>query len=162
MNPDIKLIFIMRDPLDRSWSAVNNALRKGRVRTPSPPGLLRWARKPNPMARSNYAATVKRLDAIFPASQLHYCFYDDLAAEPAKFIADILAFLGVGPIPPQAISARAVNVVARGKPIPVDFAMGLARDLLPSVAELCRRFDGPPLLWRSRYEKLLETHAPST
>ena len=31
MNSLIKLIFIMRDPVERSWSAVNNALRKGRL-----------------------------------------------------------------------------------------------------------------------------------
>ena len=29
MNDKIKLIFVMRDPVERAWSAVNNAAKKG-------------------------------------------------------------------------------------------------------------------------------------
>jgi hypothetical protein len=157
MNPNIKLILIMRDPIDRSWSAVNNAMKKGRVAQPSPERLLRWALRTNPMARSNYAASIKRLETIFPTANLYYCFFDDLAERPNEFIADVLSFLGVKEMETQATWSNAVNAVARGKPVPSEFAHGLAKELLPTVAELCERFDGPPQRWLARCEQILKS-----
>lgn len=155
MNPDIKLIFIMRDPVDRSWSAVNNAFKKGRVSRSLTEAAVEWARREGPMARSSYPETIRRLEGIFPRAQLHYCFFDDLAQRPADFVAAVLSFLDVEPTDSQMFPANAINAVVQGKPVPNEFARELARDLLPSVIDLCERFDGAPQKWRARYERLL-------
>ena len=39
--------------------------------------------------------TIKKIESVFPSSQLYFCFFDDLAAQPANFVAGILSFLGV-------------------------------------------------------------------
>ena len=157
MNSHIKLIFIMRDPVERSWSAVNNALRKGRLNGAlTVETALRRARQPRLRARSIYIDTIRRVESIFPVDQLHYCFFEDLAQRPTKFLSDILLFLGVASHDPSALlPAHAINVAARGKAIPAEFEHELAKDFLPSVLELCGRFDGPPQMWRERYEALI-------
>ena len=161
-NPKLKLIFIMRDPIERAWSAVNNALKKGRLdEALTVEAALERARRPHPLARSAYIDTIRRVESIFPPEQLHCCFFDDLAQRPASFVSDILSFLGVTPDDPSALlPANAVNVAARGKTMPVEFKRELARDLLPSVIEMCKRFDGPPHKWRDQYEALLTTNCP--
>jgi hypothetical protein len=157
MTSEIKLIFVMRDPVERAWSAVNNALKKGFVDgAPTVAKLIERARAPGTAARSAYADTIKRLEAVFPNKQIHYYFFDDLRDRPEAFTSRLFSFLDVEPRPsgPGQLPPAA-NVVAGSRPIPLEFSRELARDYLPSVRELCQRLEGPPQKWCERYEKLL-------
>lgn len=155
LNDKVKLIFVMRDPVERAWSAVNNAAKKG-VDASTVEKSIKRARESGAAARSAYADTIRRLEAVFPASQIHYCFFEDLRDRPEALTSDLFSFLGVAPVPPTPVQLpRAVNVAAGSKPIPAEFSRTMARDYLPMVGDLCRRFDGPPHRWRTRYETLL-------
>jgi hypothetical protein len=155
MNDKIKLIFVMRDPVERAWSAVNNAAKKG-VDASTVEKSIKRARESGAAARSAYADTIRRLEAVFPASQIHYCFFEDLRDRPEALTSDLFSFLGVAPVPPTPVELpQAVNVAAGSKPIPPEFSRTMARDYLPMVGDLCQRFDGPPHRWRARYETLL-------
>jgi hypothetical protein len=156
MNDTIKLIFVMRDPVERAWSAVNNAAKKGTDASTVEKSIER-AREWGTMARSAYADTIKRIEAVFPAHQIHYCFFDDLRDRPKALTADVLSFLGVEQMPLQL--PPAVNVAAGSKSIPLEFSRTMARDYLSMVQQLCRRFQGPPHKWRARYENLLGLQA---
>jgi hypothetical protein len=160
MNDGIKLIFVMRDPVERAWSAVNNAAKKGADASTVEKSIER-AREWGTVARSAYADTIKRLEAVFPASQIHYCFFDDLRDRPKALTADLLSFLGVEQLPLQL--PPAVNVAAGSKAIPPEFSREMAGDYFAMVQLLCRRFQGPPHKWRARYENLLgvQTGAPT-
>lgn len=157
MNSEIKLVFVMRDPVERVWSAVNNALNKGVVDSGSTiETTIKRARTPGSAARSAYADTIKRLESLFPKHQIYYCFFEDLRDRPESLTAALFSFLGVEPTPAMAIELpKAVNVAAGAKPIPMEFSREMAKDYLPWVQELCQRFDGPPQQWCVRYEKLL-------
>ena len=156
LNDNIKLIFVMRDPVERAWSAVNNAAKKGAADASSVEKSIKRARESGAAARSAYADTIKRLEAVFPANQVHYCFFEDLRDRPEALTSDLFSFLGVEPVPPTPVQLpQAVNVAAGSKPIPPEFSRTMARDYLPMVGDLCRRFDGPPHRWRARYETLL-------
>lgn len=157
MNDKIKLIFVMRDPVDRAWSAVNNAAKKGAADASTVEKSIERARESGAVARSAYADTIKRLEAVFPASQIHYCFFDDLRDRPKALTAELLSFLGVEPVPATPLHLpQAVNVAAGSKAVPLEFSREMAGDYLSMVQQLCRRFQGPPHKWRARYENLLE------
>jgi hypothetical protein len=157
MNDKIKLIFVMRDPVDRAWSAVNNAAKKGAADASTVEKSIERARESGAVARSAYADTIKRLEAVFPASQIHYCFFDDLRDKPKALTAELLSFLGVEPVPATPLHLpQAVNVAAGSKAVPLEFSREMAGDYLSMVQQLCRRFQGPPHKWRARYENLLE------
>ena len=155
MNDKIKLIFVMRDPVERAWSAVNNAAKKG-VDASTVAKSIERARESGTIARSAYAETIRRLEAVFSAGQIHYCFFEDLRDRPEALTAGVFSFLGVDPAPAVPVQlSQAVNVAAGSRPIPAEFSREMARDYLPLVQELCQRFEGPPHRWRARYEKLL-------
>ena len=157
MNDKIKLVFVMRDPVDRAWSAVNNAAKKGAADASTVEKSIERARESGAVARSAYADTIKRLEAVFPASQIHYCFFDDLRDKPKALTADVLSFLGVEPVPKTPLHLpQAVNVAAGSRAVPLEFSREMAGDYLSMVQQLCRRFQGPPHKWRARYENLLE------
>ena len=157
MNDKMKLIFVMRDPVDRAWSAVNNAAKKGAADASTVEKSIERARESGAVARSAYADTIKRLEAVFPADQIHYCFFDDLRDRPKALTAELLSFLGVEPVPATPLHLpQAVNVAAGSKAVPLEFSRELAGDYLSMVQQLCRRFQGPPHKWRARYENLLK------
>jgi hypothetical protein len=153
----MKLVFIMRDPVERAWSAVNNAMKKGSIEvSPTLEMIIERARSPGTASRSAYVDTIERIETVFPRDQIHYCFFDDLLSRPTRLVADLFSFLGVRPETTAFVQLpSAVNVAAGLKPIPTEFSITMARDYLPSVQELCQRFDGPPETWRGRYERLL-------
>jgi hypothetical protein len=161
INPQIKLIFVMRDPIGRAWSAINNGFRKSDLAGPlTLTYALERSQRPGFVARSAYTETMRRLEAIFSPTQIHYGFFDALKDRPERFVADVLAFLGVsvdgaGRLLPKG----AVNSAARSSPAPREFQWRIAEQYLPMVEELCRRFDGPPQTWRARYERLLQSKA---
>jgi hypothetical protein len=163
MNKDIKLIFVMRDPVDRVWSSLNNTAKKNRLDGElTLATALKRAHSSGPTLRSDYPDTIRRLETVFPSQQLHFCFFDDLRSRPAEFARGLLNFLGVdaGDVS-KLLPAEPVNVVATNKPIPAEFERAMAGTYLPLVKQLCERFEGAPHNWRARYEKVLEGHAVS-
>lgn len=160
MNPNIALIFVMREPVSRAWSAVNNGFKKGDVTTLTVDYALERSQRPGFVARSAYTETLRRLEAVFPASQIHYRFFDELKDAPERFVSNLLTFLGVDAGDPGRLLPKgAVNSAAGSSPVPAAFQHKIAAQYLPMVEELCQRFEGPPHKWRARYKTLLESHS---
>jgi len=153
LNPDVRIVYVMRDPVDRAWSAVNNAAKKGDPSTATVADAIARARRSGTVARSAYADALDRLESVFPANRIHTCFFEELRDRPEALTAALLRFLGVEPI--ALALPPAVNVAAGSKGVPLEFARALASDYLPMVERLCRRFEGPPQAWRARYAALL-------
>lgn len=156
VNSKVKLIFVLRDPVDRAWSAANNAYRKDRLSSLSIDEALAWAALRKVSSRSTYVDTIRRVETIFSPDQLHCGFFDDLRDRPEVFVADVLEFLGIETDRAwAAMMPRAANASGQGAPMPIEFARSMAERYLPAVEELCKRFEGPPVKWRARYYTLL-------
>lgn len=164
MNGNIKLVFVMRDPVDRVWSAVSNAYKKGKGRargTLTNRQVRSWMREPGRASRSAYLDTIERIEGIFPKRQIHYCFFDDLRDRPEQFSRDIFSFLGVDPDQAEQIELpEAINTAAGDKTVPDIFALDMAKEYLPMVEALSQRFGEVPERWRARYEDMLSRDAP--
>ncbi|MBF9031816.1 sulfotransferase [Rhodobacterales bacterium HKCCE3408] len=75
-----KILFVMRDPLDRLWSQ----LRYMEQTSPDADILKNWSRAlaaPRIVARADYEGTVSDIDATFPAEDVLYLFYETLFSE---------------------------------------------------------------------------------
>ena len=156
MNGDVKLIFVMRDPVDRAWSHVTNRYRKGRADDLSVERALDLARSRKVSCRSSYLDTIKRVEAIFPPQQLFPGFFDDLRDRPEQFTGEVLSFLGVEPTAGwMAEIPNPVNATGRSKSMPLEFARSMAEFHLPAVRELSQLFEGPPQKWQARYDALI-------
>lgn len=164
LNSAVKLIFVMRDPVLRAWSAAVNHHRKfADDDLPDADAALKRSRQASFQARSNYLETIQRLESVFSSGQIYYGFFDDLAGRPEAFVASILEFLTVpaGEIRPLLpVSPR--NSAAGGRRPPAEFERELAGRFLPWVEKLCERFEGPPHEWREHYKKLVETREGTT
>jgi len=76
---ELKVIFLMRDPFERCWSAVRMLQRNGSGLEFSDAELLRQSYKTKPFElRTNYHSTIQTLESVFSPHQLYFGFYEDL------------------------------------------------------------------------------------
>lgn len=91
LNPRMKAVLLLRDPIARSWSHLR-MLAEGR----SDFDHLAAARSADILARADYAATIIRWREALGAESLHLDTLDAIAAEPLAVLERVCRFLGVG------------------------------------------------------------------
>lgn len=131
--PGAKLLFILRDPVDRLYSYFNFA--KAKLELPADMtfeayislceqySLHRRAAIAEKHARAleigEYSRYLKNYLVVFPDSQVKVVFYDDIRRHPVQFMADICRFIDVDSEFYRHYAFDKVNVTfsARMKPL---------------------------------------------
>lgn len=113
--PEVRLIALLRDPVERALSQHRMATFRGledrpfdaAARTALAPEALAQARlKPTPttsyIVQGEYARILEEYMAVFPRDRVHIALTADLAGDPVATMRSIFAFLGVEPghVPP--------------------------------------------------------------
>jgi hypothetical protein len=149
LAPDVRFLYILRDPVDRLWSHVRMIARrraKGAEITPDQCRriLMRTLRgeEPEIAVRSDYAGALARLTAaVAPARLMLQVFEEMFAQGPMDRIA---AFLGLAPHPAQ-VAVRVHSGVAMDMP---EAARARARDwLAPQYDHAARVLGRMPATW---------------
>lgn len=92
LRSDVKIIFVMRDPIDRAWSA----LRMQELRAPlTAPQQLRRTSRPGFVAYSDYMATIDRYGSRAGNDNLLLLYYDDIVERPLELLHRTCTFLQV-------------------------------------------------------------------
>jgi hypothetical protein len=154
LNPNMKLIFIMREPVERAWSGVTRRFKLGRITPPlTEERALEVALSPKLAARADYLTTIERVERIFPRGQLHFCFFDDLSERPTAFLSELLTFLDADTSGIESMSLpNAINSSARDYPMTEGFVCRMILEYQPIVSRLAARFEGPPKNWLAKYK----------
>lgn len=106
--PDVRLIALLRDPVDRAisqwrmsrrWGVEQRGLDEALAAALRPEALVAARRHADPtnsyVVQGEYGRTLAAYAACFPREQLHVELTQTLDADPAGTLARILAFLGV-------------------------------------------------------------------
>jgi hypothetical protein len=125
-NPAMRLILILRDPVERAWSHWRMeyargwetepfawCVRQGRARVDSPEAPAHH-RVFSYVERGFYGAQFARLLSLFPREQVLALRSEDLDARPDETLARICRFVGapapVGPVTPRReLTAKAID-----------------------------------------------------
>jgi hypothetical protein len=108
--PGIRLVALLRDPVERSWSHYRMARAKGHLHDPF--ATLIDRDDPRIIGRSLYAGQLEIYRRLFPADALHVAYFEDVTGPNGRAaIARICTFLGIDParLPTDAIRASARN-----------------------------------------------------
>lgn len=141
--PDVKLVFLMRDPVSRAWSHAKHNRLYGEANFAAPgTGATDalWRANfahPWPLASGDYLGQLRRWSAEFPPDQLYVGFYESIAARPAELLRDVFRFLGVDPSIDLSAVPLADRVLA-GPPdeLPDHLLRDLRGRLRPRTVEL--------------------------
>ena len=162
INPDLKVIFQMRDPVERAWSQTVMHLKlhqregdydlyKDEIR--------RVIFKKEVLDRSDYLKTINQWESVFNEENICYQFYDEIRDNPTGLLSRLFDFLQVGQSDAalnESVSAKVGSRDTGGRPIPEDIERELAGHFLPMVKDLELRFnDSYPGIWRSRLEAIV-------
>jgi len=127
--PRVKLIFVLRDPVDRAysnylWSRQNGfedetferalALEEQRERNLTP--QMRYARPNAYFSRGLYAEHLVRFFARFPREQILVLRYEDIVARPEDIAAAFQRLVGVAEIPGLARDLGPINATKDSPP----------------------------------------------
>lgn len=93
MDPNVKILFILRDPLSRIWSAARMQANERGVDPSNILEMLLNGRQAAMRLRSDYINTVSALDDIIPSEQLMYIFYEEMFTH--KTIERLSIFLNI-------------------------------------------------------------------
>ena len=107
LRPDLKLIFILRDPVDRMYSDYKRRVQK---RGLSRDFLTLIREEPRLIEKSLYHKHLSRYLAFFPWEQIQVLFFEAFAANSDPVLRKCCAFLGVDPdfqrvVPPSGTNA---------------------------------------------------------
>lgn len=130
---DVRVVFLMRDPLDRIFSAMRMDDRNlGRERNLAHERFGREYAAAGHEFRTRYDHVVARLERVFPANSIYYGFYEELFT-PETF-RNICCFLGVDAPEPE-FSTRINASPVHGRVAPA--AKRNARSYYDSVYRFC-------------------------
>lgn len=139
-----KILFIMRDPVDRLWSH----LRYRDQNTPDLNVLDAWPQMvedPEIAGLADYRCTVDALDRVFPAENILFLFYEDLFCEAT--LRQLCTFAGAAYQP--ASTNESVNETTLKLDLPDQVRDALLDLLAPQYAFCRQRFsEDVPQSWR--------------
>lgn len=97
LAPDVKLIFILRNPIERAWSQYRYSTRfmhNSNLKSLDIDPIIDYMNSDRQELRSNYFRTLENYSKVFPKDQILICFYDAIKDNPALFLKDIVSFIG--------------------------------------------------------------------
>jgi hypothetical protein len=95
LNPDLKIIYLLREPrlrLASDWKQVSRDLGSW-----SEHDLVSYVASDGPVAACDYAGNLERWLQFFPASQIKVCFFEEFSLDPRTVFEDVAQFLGAEP-----------------------------------------------------------------
>lgn len=153
LMPDARIVFIMRNPIDRIWSnAVYDLTRKGDKRTAdalSRDELLSILDHENLIARSDYPRILQNWSSVYPESQIQLLFYDQIRQDPRGLLCAVFAHLGVT----QEVDWSRFPISERfnagpSSTMPPDIRRMLETRYCPMIEQLYARFGDSVADWR--------------
>jgi hypothetical protein len=90
--PDVRLIYLLRDPVDRIRSMYQHNVLNGRERRPASEAVTQ---DPKYLDASQYALQIRQYLSVFRPEQLHVLTMDDLHDRPESALRALCAHIGV-------------------------------------------------------------------
>jgi len=110
--PELKIILILRNPVERAWSHIRFYIKLNKFSEDSSiEEMKNFIDSKEQVLRSDYLSIIHNWSSIFSKKQIHICFYDEIKENPQNFLNKVFNFLEISPlILDQEILNKKVNV----------------------------------------------------
>ena len=95
LQPELRGIILVRDPLERAWSHAKKDLLRGRAVRPDISQLLNFMRSPEQLIRADYNGIIRRWQDHLQPGHIFVAPSGRISSDPAGLIDDICGFLGI-------------------------------------------------------------------
>ncbi len=145
-----KIIFIMRDPIERAKSAIRYFFetQNKNIDDISTEQLIKVASADFIISMSSYELTIRKLEQHFASDELLYLFFEDVMKNKQESLNKVTRFLGIADL---GISSeqleKKVNMTSKSFDFPKEIDDLLKTRLQKTYATLNFRFDRLPESW---------------
>jgi len=140
LNPDVKILLMVRDPVDRAWSHAKKDLARNRGRRASEIGEAEWHsffRDPYQVQCARYEQNIATWRSCLPAANVFIGTFEEVESRPAELLQRVTRFLGVSDdaryVDPELLRS-AVNPTGRSE-VPENFRRFLEELLAREIDE---------------------------
>jgi hypothetical protein len=155
--PDARIVFMMRNPIERAWSQTVMYFdkREGRrVEEVREEDFLAFIRGQSSL-HTDYLRTLTNWGSCFPKDQVFVGFLEDIHFYPNRLLSRLYRFLGVDPSADYRVIKRKIH--SRDvETMPTRLAVRLAESYLGDAEALEERFGGYASFWRFGARRLVE------
>ena len=154
--PDLKIVILLRDPIERAWSKAKMSLcqQTGKaIEQISDQTFYDFFKEVYDDIPS-YINLIKLWEKYY--ERVFVGFYDEIQESPSVFLNNIASFLECPVV--QAYNKEELSLeVNRGidADIPEKFTIYLANMFHGCISELCKHYEGYPELWSQKYKSFL-------
>jgi hypothetical protein len=154
--PNLKVIFLARDPVERVWSHLSMEVHYRQIEpfdVNNIDEINRNLRRRGMLLRSYPSAVVARWKRYVRPSQFRVYFFDDLQSNPTELRRSILHFLGANPDKPSIQLTADYNSWTRMEKLPLTDKVRshLAKFFKKELKTCAARLGGPARDWPARY-----------
>lgn len=95
--PDLKLIYLLRNPIDRAWSSAKMALVRAEmeISEASDQWFIDHFKSRGSLLRGDYETCLRNWLECYPREQMLVCFFEDILAETEALLKKCFRHLGV-------------------------------------------------------------------
>jgi len=144
--PDARLIFLMRNPVERAWSqAVMDLAKRSNRRFEDVPAedFQKHFRSPSIRGNGGYCDMIDRWLAVYRREQLFVGFFEEVTRDPRALLTRIFRHIGVS----EDVRWEDFPLTERihaglGAPLPDAYRVSLEEIFAPEIERLARRFGG--------------------
>ncbi|HMZ71858.1 MAG TPA: sulfotransferase, partial [Pseudomonadales bacterium] len=142
--PDAKIIFLMRNPIERAWSHARKDFTRFQSVNPdeiSRSDYISHFNSPGSLLRGDYLRTIDIWSRHYGEGQFLVRFYDEIESDPVNLLTDVCRFLQVGPPTAQMkeIAERKINA-AKEFEIPAEYRSVLFEIYGKQIALLSEKY----------------------
>lgn len=155
--PDAKIIFLIRNPIDRCWSQFRFEFKKNPLECKNYNDIIKnFIERHDQKLRGNYIEIINKWLNHYSDENFFIGYFDDVQKNPEKIYRDITKFLGATRDYLPADLRKKV-LVSNEYPIPAEIKYHLAKKYRPQLEELSRMLGGHTSNWLKEAEQILNT-----
>ena len=144
--PHAKIIFCIRNPIDRFWSQCLMKYRSGTL-GPGVPAAMAFFNTRNGKPRGHYSETLLRFSQWFDPKQILIVFYDAIARYPQQTLDEIHGFLGIPRYEHQGSCNLSVNTATNLQDMSSELRARVAASYRQELYCLSNTFGGYTSSW---------------
>ena len=145
LNPDLRIIFIMRNPVHRAWSGFLHfiKIKKKKYEEFNDSEIIEHLQSESNTRRGDYLLTIHNWARVFPSEQFHYVFFDDIVSDPEGVIKSVQSFLNLTEPFKKEINFKRKANEGLGMKMPLKFRDFLHEMYDDKIEELYKELNNP-------------------
>jgi len=152
LHPTVKIIILLRDPIERAWSHfkyINKESDYGNIKK-----IKKFIHSSRQEERSNYKKILSKYHKYFPNEQLYVSYFDRIIIEPEKLLSEIVNFLGGNQENiKKYCHLKNKSNSSKGEEMPREVYQLLKEKYFLSIKELSERYGSYCEKWYKRHYK---------